>query len=680
MEEFMEKKLLGNRYELIERIGGGGMAIVYKARCTLLNRYVAIKILRDEFTNDEEFVKRFKIEAQSAARLSHPNIVSIFDVGQEGGTHYIVMEYIDGITLKEYIEENGRLDWREAVNIGIQICSALEHAHRNKIIHRDIKPHNIMLTKDGIAKVTDFGIARAVSSATITLAGSTIGSVHYFSPEQARGFITDEKSDIYSAGITLFEMVTGRVPFDGDSPVSVALQHIQNDPVRPGDIVDDIPEGLSDIIMRAVKKNKELRYQTATDLLSDLLKIEKNPDARFAHENESDGRDDFATKKMPAVWAKKNNREDDSRGYFDDDPEEERRDRLGMRLGIIAGLMIVAIFFYVGFKIFVPALASSNEFVVGDYTGKLFTDVKEELEAKGMQVEETRRVYSDIYEEGYIVSQYPEKDKTLKKGGTIKFEVSNGPELIRIPDLAFQETRVAEQRLADEDLFTEIVGEYSDTVPTGTVIRTIPAADEKVKPGTVVTIVESKGPQFAQVKVPSVIGLTRTVAEKLITGSNLKIGKITPENVVSDLAVVTKQYPSSGTMVAEGTAVELTFEVPSAGPQETSGKADGGNNGNSDSQVTGTGTGADNNKPAASTPARQTFNIILDNPDNYGDEIALYVEVTPSETNKTIVLCNKKVPKDKFPYSIEIPGTRNKTTHVIIKMDNELKAEWDMQF
>jgi serine/threonine-protein kinase len=266
----MEGRVLGNRYELIEKIGGGGMALVYKAKCRLLDRVVAVKILRPEFTNDEEFVKRFRIEAQAAASLSHPNIVSIHDVGHEDDVHYIVMEYVDGITLKEYILKKGLLSWKEAVSIASQICSAIEQAHRNSIVHRDIKPHNILITRDGIAKVADFGIARAVSSSTITMVGSTIGSVHYFSPEQARGGYTDEKSDLYSLGIALYEMVTGRVPFDGETPVAVALKHIQDQPVPPLDYESSLPKGVNDIIMKAIKKDQSKRYQSASEMLSDL--------------------------------------------------------------------------------------------------------------------------------------------------------------------------------------------------------------------------------------------------------------------------------------------------------------------------------------------------------------------------------------------------------------------------
>ena len=246
----MTGKILGNRYELIKKIGAGGMAIVYKAKCRLLNRMVAIKILRNELIEDQEFVSRFNIESQAAASLSHSNIVSIYDVGRQDDIHYIVMEYIDGETLKDCIVRNGALNWKDAVNYAIQICSALEHAHRKQIVHRDIKPHNIMVTKEGVLKVTDFGVARAVTSSTLTLDGNTIGSVHYFSPEQARGGYTDEKSDLYSLGVVLYEMVTGKLPFESDTPVSIALKHLQEKPREPMELEPGIPTGLNNIIIK----------------------------------------------------------------------------------------------------------------------------------------------------------------------------------------------------------------------------------------------------------------------------------------------------------------------------------------------------------------------------------------------------------------------------------------------
>ena len=254
----LKGRLLANRYEILEKIGSGGMATVYKAKCHVLNRYVAIKILRDEFTTDEEFVKRFEVEAQSAASITHPNIVSVYDVGVDGNLHYIVMELVKGKTLKDIIvEEKGPLPWKWSVNIAIQIASALETAHKNHIIHRDIKPHNIIITEDGVAKVTDFGIAKAVSNSTITAFGTTIGSVHYFSPEHARGGFTDEKSDIYSLGVVMYEMLTGRVPFDADTPVSVALKHMQEEPIAAIVANPNIPIAVNDIIMKRALKEPQ---------------------------------------------------------------------------------------------------------------------------------------------------------------------------------------------------------------------------------------------------------------------------------------------------------------------------------------------------------------------------------------------------------------------------------------
>ncbi len=263
-----------------------GIAIVYKAKDVVLNRNVAVKVLRDEFTTDNEFIRRFETEAQSAARLTHPNIVSIYDVGVENGIYYIVMELIQGKTLKEIIvEENGPLPWKWSINVAMQIAAALDMAHRNNIIHRAIKPHNIIITEDGVAKVTDFGIAKAVSNSTITAFGTTIGSVHYFSPEHARGGYTDAKSDIYSLGVVMYEMLTGKVPFDADTPVSVALKHMQEEPIPPIELNPNIPEPVNKIILKALKKEPMQRYQTSMELLQDLKEALKNPDGDFVEEN-----------------------------------------------------------------------------------------------------------------------------------------------------------------------------------------------------------------------------------------------------------------------------------------------------------------------------------------------------------------------------------------------------------
>ena len=308
----LEGKLLGSRYEIIEKIGSGGMATVYRAKDLVLKRFVAVKVLREEYTTDNEFIKRFNTEAESAASLTHPNIVSVYDVGKEGNLYYIVMELIKGKTLKEIIVEDGRMGWKWSVKIAKQIAQALEIAHRNNIIHRDIKPHNIIITEDGTAKVTDFGIAKAVSNSTITAFGTTIGSVHYFSPEHARGGYTDAKSDLYSLGVVLYEMVTGKVPFDADTPVSVALKHMQEKPVPPIVLNPAIPQSLNDLIMKSMEKEPSMRYNTATEMIQDLDRIIKNPEAgvsrvlEYDREQKVTEQSNRANKKKEGKFAKFN--------------------------------------------------------------------------------------------------------------------------------------------------------------------------------------------------------------------------------------------------------------------------------------------------------------------------------------------------------------------------------------
>ena len=317
-------KMLNNRYEIIEKIGNGGMATVYKAKCHVLNRYVAIKILKDEFTTDSEFIKKFNTEAQSAASLTHPNIVSVFDVCNEGNLYYIVMELIQGKTLKEIIVEDGILSWKWSVNIAIQIASALETAHKNNIIHRDIKPHNIIITEDGIAKVTDFGIAKAVSNSTITAFGTTIGSVHYFSPEHARGGYTDAKSDLYSLGIVMYEMLTGKVPFDADTPVSVALKQVQEEPVDPIKYNPNIPISVNRIILKAMQKDPNLRYQNATEMLKDLSLALKKPNEDFVVLAIKS--DDSPTQKVPTIYELEMEKNNDRKAPKIGD-EENKKDK-----------------------------------------------------------------------------------------------------------------------------------------------------------------------------------------------------------------------------------------------------------------------------------------------------------------------------------------------------------------
>lgn len=671
----MVGQILGNRYQLLERIGGGGMAVVYKAKCLLLNRFVAVKILRSEFTDDEEFVKRFRVEAQAAASLNHPNIVSIYDVGKQDDTHYIVMEFIDGITLKEYISQRGVLPWNEAVNIGIQICSAIEQAHKNFIVHRDIKPHNILITKEGIAKVTDFGIARAVTSATITMVGSTIGSVHYFSPEQARGGFTDEKSDLYSLGITLYEMVTGKVPFDGESPVAIALKHIQEKPEKPIDIDPSIPRGVNDLILKAIKKDQNLRYQNASDMLADLQKTLVEPNAKI---NGSNAVEELPTRKMQAVGAGLNIEEKPEDGDEADMEEEDtntkkKKDRLSTWLGIAAGLVITGLIIFIGIKLVIPAFIPEpiEAYIVEDYRNRNIEDVKNLLSQHSITAEEDR-VYNDTVEKDIIISQDIAVGNSLKPGSVISFTVSDGPHLVEIPDISGDESRVAEQIIVNSGLIPEEVKEHSEVVGKGLVIRTEPSAYEMVKPETKVKVIVSLGPELEMVKMVDLTGLTRTEAENWILKNKLKIGKIIPEDVVSEVAKVIKQYPLAGTEVAEDTPVELTFgivEQPTDEPGTHVPAVDPADQ--PDDQP--------NDHQPAQEAKTKLITIALDPSRVYGEEVWVYVESTPSDTNVRKIEFNQSVARNQFPFSIPVTLGESGTTHVIVYLDNKLALEQDIQ-
>lgn len=654
----MEGRILGNRYELIEKIGGGGMAIVYKAKCRLLNRFVAVKILRAEFTNDEEFVKRFRIEAQAAASLSHPNIVSIFDVGHEDNVHYIVMELVDGITLKEYITRKGPLNWREAVNIAIQIGSAIEQAHKNHIVHRDIKPHNILLTREGIAKVTDFGIARAVSSSTITMVGSTIGSVHYFSPEQARGGFTDEKSDLYSMGIAIYEMITGKVPFDGESPVAVALKHIQTQPEAPVIVNSGVPQGVNDIVMKAIRKDQNARYQSASELLSDLQRVLREPYNGFAAEEGYV--DEFPTRRIQAVEDSEFDESEEDGGNGKKGSKGRKKDRLSVWLAVATALIIGGVFFYVGLSIVIPQIMPEKQiFTVGDYKGKSYFEVLEELNKANIKPIE-KKIFSDSVDKDVVISQGIAPGQTLSAGSSLELEISNGPELVKIPDLVNKETRIAEAALKEAKLVPKIVQEFSEEIPSGSVIRTEPAAEEEVRLGSEVIIYESQGPELQQVKVPNLMGLTRAEAQKLIDANGLTIGKLSPADVVSDVAKIARQFPLADSMVEEGTPVDLIFEIePTAAPADNTG---------------GTGQTGQDNTPAVKL---QPQNIPLDKPDQYGEEIQVYIEAVPSDTNEVKILMDKKVSKDQFPLGIQIPVPKGGSTHIVVKLDGGIYLEFD---
>jgi PASTA domain./Protein kinase domain. len=407
-------KMLGNRYEILEEIGQGGMGIVYKARCHLLNRFVAIKILRPEFSHDEEFIKRFKYESQSAASLSHPNIVSIYDVGNEGNIYYIVMEYVKGKTLKQIIKEvNGHLSVDETISIASQVLRALDNAHRHNIIHRDIKPHNILITEDGIAKVTDFGIARAATDYTLTYNKNIIGTAQYFSPEQAKGGIVDEKSDIYSLGIVMYEMLTGQVPFEGDSPISVALKHIEEELVPPSKINRDIPKGIEDIIIKATQKDPTKRYSTAKEMLNDINKFVSDPvNFRIIKIDE-----DAPTKIMPTIDYKGNEREDNK-------PVKSRRNKIVSAI-ITTVIVLIIMAGIAGATFIFINRQTAEEIDVPPIVGMQVDDAKKLLEKNGLSLEIVGEDYSDEAA-GIVLSQSPEPEIKVKKNYKIKVRISKG--------------------------------------------------------------------------------------------------------------------------------------------------------------------------------------------------------------------------------------------------------------
>lgn len=547
----LEGRLLGNRYEIIEKIGNGGMATVYKATDKVLKRYVAVKILRDEFTTDEEFIKRFEVEAQSAARLTHANIVSIYDVGAEGNLYYIVMELIQGKTLKEIIvEERGPLPWKWSVNVAIQIASALEMAHKNNIIHRDIKPHNIIITEDGVAKVTDFGIAKAVSNSTITAFGTTIGSVHYFSPEHARGGFTDAKSDIYSLGVVMYEMVTGKVPFDADTPVSVALKHMQEEPEEPIEINPNIPVAINKIIMKALQKDSTLRYQTSTDMLRDLKTALKNPDGDFVEELEYD--ETAKTQKIDTNgYQKRENRKKENK--FITWIKEHKG------LSIFIGLILLFAI-SLGGTMLVLGLTNPPEVDMPNVVGMSKEEAQKEIEAAKLKFEVEKEEYDKETPEGFIISQdpkYMERFNKVKEGSTVKVVVSKGQEKTKVPKVVGMEKDKAIKAIEEANLKAEIIEETSKKVEEGYVISQETEAETEIAAGETIKIHVSKGTGIKQVTVISVIGQDEATAKKTLEDLGLKVN-VTYASSTADNGKVAKQSVAEGKVVDEGTSITLT--------------------------------------------------------------------------------------------------------------------------
>ena len=533
------------------------MATVYKAKCHVLNRYVAVKVLKDEFTTDEEFIKRFNTEAQAVASLTHPNIVSVYDVGHEGDLYYIVMELIQGKTLKEIIVADGALSWKWSVNVAIQIASALETAHKNNIIHRDIKPHNIIITEDGIAKVTDFGIAKSVSNSTITAFGTTLGSVHYFSPEHARGGYTDAKSDLYSLGVVLYEMLTGKVPFDADTPVSVALKHMQEEPVEPIKLNPAIPTAVNKIVMKAMKKDPAFRYQNATEMLKDLTLALKNPDGDFVKSETQTN--DFPTQVVPTL--EKKSIEDKVKEKDEENKKKKKKENFFTKHKNLTIVLILIILFALslGGTIIAFNLTRSKDVQIPNLVGKTLEEVENTLQDTKLTYEVVEEKYDVEIDAGLVISQDPEyrENYTIKEDTKIGLVVSLGQKLTIVPKVTGMTREEATQSLEESDLEVVVNEEFDSKVEAGYVISQDVDPETEVGAGSTVTITVSKGVETST--VPNVVGKSEADAKSEIESAGLTVSAtLTDEDRTKDNGVVLKQSLEAGTSVEKGSSMTIT--------------------------------------------------------------------------------------------------------------------------
>jgi len=578
-------KTLGGRYEILEEVGIGGMATVYKARCNLLNRFVAVKVLKDEFSKDAEFVKRFRAEAQSAASLTHPNIVSVYDVGEENGVNYIVMEYLEGDTLKDFIEKKGKLSNETTLKFASQIASALEAAHSAKIIHRDIKPQNIVLVNNNtIAKVTDFGIAKMSSKDTITSSASTIGSVHYFSPEHAKGCYTDEKSDIYSLGVVMYEMVTGVLPFNADSPVTVALKQIQEVPTAPKDIVSSVSDMLNNIITKAMQKSTADRYQTAAELLDDIFAAINSRDGISLSRNSE--QDIGSTQVVPIIGLK----DDERPSIADERPSEvissRKVSRGGKKLSEIQGekveetkkgnkknkvkkiiIIIVIALIVIGLGVLAGSLISTinsnriqNEVkveVAPKLIGENYEDMKTKYEALGLVISVRKYEENDEVPAGYIIEQSVKEGETLTSN-TMEVVVSKGVKKIEMIEVVGKDYTVAKYELESIGLIPEFEFVKNEEVDKNLIISQDIKKGEQIAIGTKIKIQVSKGDGKVLVIIPSVIGNTEAKAKSTLEGKKLKVTISYANDISKADGVVLSQSLKENSEVVEGTSIELT--------------------------------------------------------------------------------------------------------------------------
>lgn len=593
---------ISDRYEIIDKVGSGGMSDVYKAKCHKLNRFVAIKVLKPEYSEDKNFVSKFKVEAQSAAGLAHPNIVSVFDVGEDNGLHYIVMELVEGITLKKYIEKKERLSTKEAVSIAIQVAQGIEAAHNNHIIHRDIKPQNIIISREGKVKVADFGIARAASANTIN--SNAMGSVHYISPEQARGGFIDEKSDIYSLGITLYEMITGSVPFEGDSTVTIALQHIQGEIPLANTIVDDLPISVEKIIEKCTQKKADRRYLKVSSLIADLKHSLISPDEDFVQmapvtNNQStvvisDAEVALIRKETGANSEEKEDLDENTTDIseldneLDDDLDDEesnpKLDKIVAIGGIVTGVLVLAVVLFLGISIFKNGLGGgdekntttesdttldANHTKMPNLTGKTQDEAIQLIKAAelGYSIETQN---SNTVEEGYVISASVEYGKVVEKNTSIKIQVSLGAQPQEMPDNLVgmkREDAIAELNKLNLNLTYDSQPMEDENVELDVVIKTEPAYPQQIKYGdTIVIYYSSGGASATDAIVPNIVGYTESAARTSLENSKLKLGDV--EHQFSDTVsegLIIKQDVNANEKLPVGSAINV---IISDGPEK----------------------------------------------------------------------------------------------------------------
>lgn len=560
MDSNIGRKLDG-RYEITELIGVGGMADVYKAIDVMENRTVAVKILKDEFSNSEEFLRRFRNESKAIALLSHPNIVKIYDVGFTDEIQFIVMEYIDGITLKEFIDQQGVLRWKDALHFVTQILRALQHAHDKGIVHRDIKPQNIMLFSDGTIKVMDFGIARFARIDGKTLSDKTIGSVHYISPEQARGDMTDERSDIYSVGVMLYEMLTGKKPFDGDNPVAIALKHMEENAVPPRDIMPSIPEALEEIVIHAMEHEPARRYQSAAEMIKDIDRFKVDQSVVFGYRNNFDARPE----EVSSLQA--NNIADEYYEEAEDEEEENKRSYVvPILMAVTVAVVIIAAVLIAYFVIsnFSSSKTHTGNVEIKNFVGRNIIEVEQEYSGR-LKFEKTEE-YNDEYDEGVIFEQGQTAGTLVREGYTLALKVSRGKRMIPVPDVKNKQSEIAESELTSAG-FTPVLREtYDNDVAKGVVIRTEPSAGQEAASNSEVLVIVSKGPFESDLKVPSVIGLTKEKAIAKLTENKLEyqIEEIAHEG---DKGKVIEQSIAGGQFVSKGTVVTIFISTGEAETQ-----------------------------------------------------------------------------------------------------------------